>query len=78
LKCKICGRKAESEFCNLHRKAYENLLEKYDEWREAMGISWEEYLKEIIENPFTGIWVKEVAQFLMSSKKGREDSRKKS
>jgi len=46
-------------------KAYENLKLKYNEWREAMEISWEEYLRQIINNPLTGLWAKEVAQVLL-------------
>ena len=49
--------------------AYKNLLRVYDQWREAMDISWERYLHEIFKNPNTGIWVKEVAKKLISEVK---------
>ncbi|HIE14606.1 TPA: hypothetical protein EYP70_04980 [Candidatus Bathyarchaeota archaeon] len=65
MRCKICGRETQSRFCNFHMKAYENLKLKYNEWREAMEISWEEYLRQIINNPLTGLWAKEVAQVLL-------------
>ena len=69
MKCEICGRKAESRFCEFHEMAYKNLLRVYDQWREAMDISWERYLHEILKNPNTGIWVKEVAKKLISEEK---------
>jgi len=65
--CEICGRKAESRFCEFHEEAHANLLTKYDAWREAMKISWLEYLAEIQKNPYAGIWVKEVAENLLAS-----------
>lgn len=65
--CEICGRKAESTFCELHEEAHANLLRKYDAWREAMNISWLEYLAEIQKNLYAGIWVKEVAENLLAS-----------
>jgi hypothetical protein len=49
----------------LHKRAYENLLQKFEEWKRAMNISWEEYLKEIARNPYTGRWVVEVVEALI-------------
>jgi len=65
--CKICGKDAESEFCELHRKAYENLHDKFANWKRSLDISWPEYLKEILRNPYAGTWAKEVAQYLLNS-----------
>jgi hypothetical protein len=48
-------------------KAYESILEKYDLWKRAMEISWKEYLSEIVKNPLTGEWAKEVAEHLIKS-----------
>lgn len=48
-------------------KAHENIAEKYELWRKACEISWKEYLSEIVKNPFTGEWVKEVAEYLTKS-----------
>ena len=71
LKCKICHREAgENDFCELHAKAYENVNKKYDEWRNALEISWKEYLSEIAKNQLTGKWAKEVAEYL--NKTGEE------
>jgi hypothetical protein len=68
LKCKVCDREAiEKDFCELHLKAYENIVEKYDVWRKALKISWREYLSEIEQNSLTGEWVKEVANYLINS-----------
>ncbi|MGB9853731.1 MAG: hypothetical protein ACPLRY_02860 [Candidatus Bathyarchaeales archaeon] len=68
MKCKVCSREAvENGYCDLHTKAYENVLKTYDAWRKALGISWKEYLSEIVKNPFTGEWAKEVAENLMKS-----------
>jgi hypothetical protein len=68
LNCKICPRKpVKNGFCTLHLKAYENIVGKYGFWRKAQGISWKEYLSEIEQNPLTGEWAKEVANYLINS-----------
>jgi hypothetical protein len=41
---------------------------KYDKWKRALGISWKGYLHEIIKNPLTGVWAKEVAQQILMEK----------
>jgi len=65
LKCKICLREAtRNNYCELHGKAYENVVKKYDVWKRALEIDWKEYLSKIAENPLTGEWAKEVAQHL--------------
>jgi hypothetical protein len=51
----------------LHLKAYENIGEKYDLWKKSSKISWKEYLREIEQNPLTGEWAKEVANYLINS-----------
>ena len=68
LNCKICPRKpVKNGFCHIHLKAYKNIVEKYDFWRKALKISWKEYLSEITQNPLTGEWAKEVANYLISN-----------
>jgi len=65
LKCKICDREAgENDYCEFHAKAHENIVEKYEFWREACEITWKEYLSEIVKNPSTGEWAKEMAEYL--------------
>lgn len=68
MKCVICSKEAAKKgYCKRHRKAYENIVKKYDEWKRALEISWKEYLSEIIKNPLTGEWAKEVAEYLVKS-----------
>jgi hypothetical protein len=68
LNCKICPRKpVKNGFCQLHLKAYENIVGKYDFWRKALKISWKEYLSEITQNALTGEWAKEVANYLVNN-----------
>jgi len=66
VKCKICNKDAEEiGFCNLHFKAYQNILDKSGLWKNASGILWIEYLVEIQKNSLTGEWAKEVAKHLI-------------
>ena len=68
MKCAICSRKTdEKSYCELHAKAYKNIDKKYEEWKKALEISWKEYLSEIVKNPLTGEWAKEVAEHLIKS-----------
>jgi len=68
LKCKACDREvAKGDFCLVHSKAHENLVESYHCWRKALKISWREYLSEIAINPLTGEWVKEVTSYLINN-----------
>jgi len=66
LRCVICGREAgEKSYCDLHAKAYEGVERRYHEWKRALEISWKDYLSEIVKNPLTGEWAKEVAEHLI-------------
>jgi len=67
MKCRICNREAVEKYCELHTKAYRSIVQKYDDWRRAADISWKEYLNEIVRNPYTGSWAKEVATYLMEN-----------
>lgn len=67
MKCRVCSREAVEKYCELHEKAYRSVVQKYDDWRRATGISWKEYLNEIAKNPYTGAWAKEVAEQLMKN-----------
>lgn len=80
MQCPVCGRRAEEEYCPIHKVAHENILRSYEEWKRAMDIGWEEYLKMLMENPNTGLWALEVCRHLTSETrepKTREDSPKK-
>ena len=67
MQCPLCNRPTEENeaLCAYHQRAYLNLKEKYDEWKTALGIRWTEYLREVADNPNTGEWVREVAQYLL-------------
>jgi len=67
MKCRICNREALKKYCELHEKAHKNIVRKYDDWKRAADISWKEYLNEIVKNPYTGSWAKEVAEQLMKN-----------
>jgi hypothetical protein len=66
LNCKLCNRDAsENGFCSMHSKAYRNILDKFRVWESALNVSWSEYLIEIQKNSLTGVWAKEVAEYLI-------------
>lgn len=65
MKCEICDREAKDKYCELHERAYKSVVKKYEGWKEAMEISWKEYLNEVAKNPYTGSWAKEVAEQLI-------------
>lgn len=66
MKCLICSREAiEDGYCRLHTRAYQGVIEKFEDWKKAMSVSWKEYLSEIAKNPLTGEWAKEVALYLL-------------
>ena len=68
LKCKVCSREAGGkEFCPNHSDAHGNVLAGYEVWRKSLNIPWKDYLRNIKENPLTGIWAKEVAEHLLSN-----------
>lgn len=67
MKCKICSKEAvDKEYCRLHEKAHRNLMDKFEMWKEALDLSWKDYLNEIVKNPLTGTKAKEVAETLLS------------
>lgn len=68
MKCEVCKRETPNRYCELHENAYGNLVQKFEVWKDAAGVSWEQYLNEIVENQFTGIWAKEVAEHLLKNK----------
>ncbi len=70
--CKICERKAEKELCGLHEEARSTLFRKYEVWRKSLNLSWTEYLQEIRKNAYAGLWVKEVASYLLASNRMSE------
>jgi hypothetical protein len=68
VKCVICGRETFEKYCVHHGDAYRNVVEKFEEWKRAMGVLWKQYLKAVVENAYTGSWAKEVAEQLLQNK----------
>jgi hypothetical protein len=66
----VCGRESEEEYCGFHDGAYRNVVQKFEAWKRATGVSWREYLKELVENPYTGTWANEVAEHLLKNMDG--------
>lgn len=67
MRCAVCNKESEDILCVSHKRAYENLLQKFEEWKRAMDISWEAYLEEVGRNLHSGRWVVEVAVALIKS-----------
>ena len=66
MKCMVCDREALEKYCEFHEKAYQNVVQKFEDWKRATGISWKGYLEALVENAYTGCWAKEVALSLLS------------
>jgi hypothetical protein len=56
------------DYCSLHERAYQNLAEKFEEWKRALSISWDDYLDQVAKNPLTGTKAREVAEALRPKK----------
>ncbi|UCD26657.1 MAG: hypothetical protein JSV75_00560, partial [Candidatus Bathyarchaeota archaeon] len=72
MKCRICSKTCthpSEGYCRLHQKAHRTVTQKYEDWKTALNTSWKEYLHEILKNPHTGSWAKEVVEKLISEKK---------
>lgn len=70
MKCPICNlnKYEESDYCENHQSAYLNLKREYNNWKNALNITFQDYLKKIIENENTGEWAREVATYLLNEK----------
>ncbi len=67
MKCAVCDTEVrEGEFCRFHLKTYKIVLRGYGVWKKGLGISWEDYLRRIRDNSFTGKWAEEVAEYLIN------------
>lgn len=70
MNCKLCNREeTEGGFCGLHFMAYQNVVDKFAAWEKASNISWRQYLSEIQKNSLTGVWGKEVVNYLIEEEK---------
>jgi len=70
VKCIVCDRETLENYCEFHEKAYRTVVQKFEDWKRAAGVSWKEYLKAVMENSYTGAWAKEVAEYLLKNKDG--------
>jgi hypothetical protein len=61
--CSVCLRKISTgKYCVYHNQALDNLKQHYKTWVEAYGIiSWNDFLKKLLNMTETGYWIKEVA-----------------
>ena len=61
-RCILCRREKSSEgYCAYHSSALENLKVSYNRWKDALGMNWVDFLREVSEKPETGVWSREVA-----------------
>jgi hypothetical protein len=68
LTCRICARESVKDgYCEFHSKAAQNVVRGYETWKRALGITWKEYLREIVKNVSTGQWAREVAEHIMKN-----------
>jgi hypothetical protein len=66
-RCKICDRVSHGELCPYHGEARRRLIKHYTVWKNRTSMDWRGYLDNICSNELVGIWVKEVAGFLLKS-----------
>lgn len=66
--CTICGRNVleKKEYCRYHQQALENLTASYEGWKDASGVSWEEYIERLSEIEETGRWIRDMAEQIRS------------
>ena len=39
MKCMVCDREAVEKYCEFHEKAYQNVVQKFEDWKRAIGVS---------------------------------------
>jgi len=65
-KCRICDRAVtEESLCRYHSIAKRNTVNAYRLWKEALGISWKDYLVSLQKCPGCGVWVREASNHLL-------------
>jgi hypothetical protein len=67
MKCSICDKEAVDKYCEFHENAYKNIANNFEVWKRGMALTWKEYLNALLENSYTGSWVKEVVEHLIKS-----------
>ena len=70
-KCVICSRTPVegSQYCRYHEQSYKKLLSIYRRWKNALNITWSQYLQEVINHKETGEWARQVAAHQYSGKR---------
>lgn len=71
MQCAICYRKADNEYCLLHDAAFVNIVQAYQKWNSSKAIGWLDYLRGIMDNPNSGLWVVEVCRYLLSGEQAK-------
>jgi len=65
-KCLVCSRKAvANSLCPFHLEAYRLIKQHFEQWRKA-GYSWEQYLRKISRMKVAGLYIREMASFLLT------------
>jgi hypothetical protein len=57
---------SDGDLCRYHQEALENLKSSYKQWKDANGVSWEEYVEKLCQIDETGRWVLDVAEQIRS------------
>jgi hypothetical protein len=56
----------EGLFCENHQIAHSKLKHGFESWKEAIALSWEDYLLQVYEIDGLGKWVQEIIDYIMS------------
>jgi len=65
--CVICKRiPNEEKFCVFHQVAYERVVKEFEKWK-TFGFNWHEYLEKLVKLKVTGMYVREVAEYLLKN-----------
>ncbi len=61
--CLICSRATSGKYCEYHCKSFDKLVSGYESWKRALGeISWENYLRKLLELQETGSSIRDIIQ----------------
>ena len=77
-KCAICSRPASDSrggrtYCVYHTQAYDGVVSHYKDWITAYGgLTWQEYLYNIVKMKESGDWIKEIAEAELQDKNEKE------
>ena len=63
--CPICGRNLRGErFCEYHEMAFANIQSAFERWKSSAGVTWDEYLDQVLQLENTGRWIIEVIEYI--------------